>query len=110
MSTLFQIGELEETKIRVTMTVVGCPLTFQMTAAQPDLKPVVRSVPYFNSVIVYVFQIGELEETNIPVTMTVVGCPLTFQMTAAQPDLKPVVRSVPYFNSVIVYIVSDRRT
>ena len=107
---MFQIGELEETKIRVTMTVVGCPLTFQMTAAQPDLKPVVRSVPYFNSVIVYVFQIGELEETNIPVTMTVVGCPLTFQMTAAQPDLKPVVRSVPYFNSVIVYIVSDRRT
>ena len=40
-----QIGELEETKIPVSMTVVGCPLSFQMTAAQPDLKPVVRSVP-----------------------------------------------------------------
>ena len=50
----FQIGELEETNIPVTMTVVGCPLYFQMTAAQPDLKPVVRSVPYFNSVIVYI--------------------------------------------------------
>ena len=24
------------------MTVVGCPLSFQMTAAQPDLKPIVR--------------------------------------------------------------------
>ena len=41
LSSLFQIGELEETKIPV----VGCPLSFQMTAAQPDLKPVVRSVP-----------------------------------------------------------------
>ena len=47
------------------MTVVGCPLSFQMTAAQPDLKPVVRSVPYSNSVIVYVFQIGELYETDM---------------------------------------------
>ena len=49
LSSLFQIGELEETKISVSMTVVGCPLSFQMTAAQPDLKPVVRSVPYFSS-------------------------------------------------------------
>ena len=54
LSSLFQIGELEETKIPVSMTVVGCPLSFQMTAAQPDLKSVVRSVPYFNSVIVFV--------------------------------------------------------
>ena len=46
ISTSFQIGELEETKIPLTMTVVGCPLSFQMTAAQPDLKPVVRSVPF----------------------------------------------------------------
>ena len=107
---MFQIGELEETNIPVTMTVVGCPLSFQMTAAQPDLKPVVRSVPYLALLLSTLFQIGELEETNIPVTMTVVGCLLSFQMTAAQPDLKPVVRSVPYFNTVIVYIVSDRRT
>ena len=42
---VFQIGELEETNIPVTMTVVGCPLSFQMTAAQQDLKPMVRSVP-----------------------------------------------------------------
>ena len=45
LSSLFQIGELKETKIPVSMTVVGCPLSFQMTAAQPDIKPVVRSVP-----------------------------------------------------------------
>ena len=45
LSSLFQIGELEETKIPVMMTVAGCTLSFQMTASQPDLKPVVRSVP-----------------------------------------------------------------
>ena len=44
LSASFQIGELEETNIPVMMTVVGCPLSFQMTATQPDLKPVVRSV------------------------------------------------------------------
>ena len=43
--SVFQLGfflhsPMEE--IPVKMTVVGCPLSFQMTAAQPDLKPIVR--------------------------------------------------------------------
>ncbi|WAQ94651.1 DLEC1-like protein [Mya arenaria] len=32
----------EEVKIPVSMTVVGCPLAFQMTSGVPDLKPMVR--------------------------------------------------------------------
>ncbi|WAQ94358.1 DLEC1-like protein, partial [Mya arenaria] len=34
--------ERKEVKIPVSMTVVGCPLAFQMTSGVPDLKPMVR--------------------------------------------------------------------
>ncbi|ESO99858.1 hypothetical protein LOTGIDRAFT_238688 [Lottia gigantea] len=36
------IGDLEPITFPLTMTVVGCPLNFQMTAAIPNQKPVVR--------------------------------------------------------------------
>ncbi|XP_053374594.1 deleted in lung and esophageal cancer protein 1-like isoform X2 [Mercenaria mercenaria] len=37
-----KVGELEETKIPVSMKVLGCPLTFQMTSGIPEMKPMVR--------------------------------------------------------------------
>ncbi|XP_060064823.1 deleted in lung and esophageal cancer protein 1-like [Ylistrum balloti] len=37
-----QIGDLDVVAIPVKMNVVGCPLCFQMTAAKPDQKPIVR--------------------------------------------------------------------
>ncbi|XP_052802383.1 deleted in lung and esophageal cancer protein 1-like isoform X2 [Mya arenaria] len=37
-----RVGEIPEVKIPVSMTVVGCPLAFQMTSGVPDLKPMVR--------------------------------------------------------------------
>ncbi|XP_060555800.1 deleted in lung and esophageal cancer protein 1-like isoform X2 [Ruditapes philippinarum] len=37
-----KVGELEETKIPVSMTVVGCPLSFQMTSGIPEMRPMVR--------------------------------------------------------------------
>ncbi|XP_021361346.1 deleted in lung and esophageal cancer protein 1-like isoform X1 [Mizuhopecten yessoensis] len=37
-----KIGDLEVSAIPVKMNVVGCPLSFQMTAAKPDQKPIVR--------------------------------------------------------------------
>ncbi|KAK6165505.1 hypothetical protein SNE40_022422 [Patella caerulea] len=37
-----KVGDMEAIMIPVSMTVIGCPLNFQMTAAIPDQKPIVR--------------------------------------------------------------------
>ncbi|XP_071102579.1 deleted in lung and esophageal cancer protein 1-like [Haliotis cracherodii] len=37
-----KIGDMEPAEVPLTMTVVGCPLQFQITAAKPDQNPVVR--------------------------------------------------------------------
>ncbi|KAL8567948.1 hypothetical protein ACOMHN_029123 [Nucella lapillus] len=37
-----KVGELAPVKIPVSMTAKGCPLNFQMTAANPDQSPVIR--------------------------------------------------------------------
>ncbi|XP_069130810.1 deleted in lung and esophageal cancer protein 1-like isoform X4 [Argopecten irradians] len=37
-----KVGDLDAVTIPVKMNVVGCPLRFQMTAAKPDQKPIVR--------------------------------------------------------------------
>ncbi|XP_059148965.1 deleted in lung and esophageal cancer protein 1-like [Physella acuta] len=38
----FQADDLEPVRIPVSLTSCGCPLSFQLTAGQPDLKPIVR--------------------------------------------------------------------
>ena len=42
MICTIQVGELEDVRIPMVMKVKGCPLNFQLTAGQPDQKPVVR--------------------------------------------------------------------
>ena len=39
---LQQVGELEPVLMPVSMTVKGCPLNFQMTAANPEQSTVLR--------------------------------------------------------------------
>ncbi|KAL4222937.1 Deleted in lung and esophageal cancer protein 1 [Mactra antiquata] len=41
-NVICRVGDLDAYKIPVAMTVIGCPLTFQMTSGLPDLKPVLR--------------------------------------------------------------------
>ncbi|XP_061179869.1 deleted in lung and esophageal cancer protein 1-like isoform X2 [Saccostrea echinata] len=37
-----KVGDMSAVSIPISMTAVGCPLKFQMTAAQPDQKPIIR--------------------------------------------------------------------
>ncbi|XP_012940303.1 deleted in lung and esophageal cancer protein 1 [Aplysia californica] len=39
---IFKVGDLDDVKIPMDMKVLGCPLSFQLTAGQPEQKPVVR--------------------------------------------------------------------
>ncbi|CAL1533794.1 unnamed protein product [Lymnaea stagnalis] len=39
---LIKVGDLEPGVIDMIMTVIGCPLSFQMTIGQPDQKPIAR--------------------------------------------------------------------
>ena len=38
----WQVGDLDVVLVPVSMTVIGCPLNFQMTAANPDQSTVLR--------------------------------------------------------------------
>ena len=44
ISSCFQVEKLDLVRIPIQMGARGCPLLFQMVAAQPDQQPVLRSV------------------------------------------------------------------
>ena len=42
---IFQVDQLHTVYVPVRMTVVGCPLGFQLTAKEPGKMPIVRYYP-----------------------------------------------------------------
>uniref|UniRef100_A0A8W8MX88 Deleted in lung and esophageal cancer protein 1 n=1 Tax=Magallana gigas TaxID=29159 RepID=A0A8W8MX88_MAGGI len=41
-SLTVKVGDMSPVSVPVSMTAVGCPLKFQLTASQPDQKPIIR--------------------------------------------------------------------